>query len=169
MDMLNDPSMKEVVDEFCSETEELLSTLESQLEDLEDNPADSAKFEEFGQVIDRVMGSASTLGAMQIAKFCELGKVIGYKSSQVEDLKLRNVVVAILFDAIDLLQKMIDQLKTGNDKALATLNTEAFGTRLKWLSDKFKDIDRASVSFSEDDSKEMGQGDIDNLMESLGL
>ena len=78
------------------------------------------------------------------------------------------VVVAILYDAIDLLGLMITKIKTGNSKVLKQLNTEAFGTRLKWLSNKFKDIDRASCSI-EKDSKELDQESIDQLMQNLGL
>lgn len=169
MSILNDPSMKEVVDEFCTESEELFSKLEDILEQLEDSPENRALLEEFGQVIDRVMGSAKTLGADEIATFCELGKIIGYKSSQVEDQALVNVVIAVLFDAVDLLQKMLNQLKTGNTHLLNDMNTEAFATRLKWLSDKFKNIDRASCSYDSQSSENLEQSSIDDLMKSLGL
>ncbi len=167
MNLLEDPSMKEVVIEFCDEAQDLFGQLEESLETLEDNPNNSKELENFGQIIDRVMGAAKSIGADEIATFCELGKLIGYKSSQTDDAPLLNVVVAILFDTIDLLNKMITKLKTGDAKPLHALNTEAFVSRLNWLSDKFKDIDRSSCNIEE--NKELDQKSIDDLMKTLGL
>lgn len=170
MSLLNDPSMKEVVDEFCDETNLLIDELEDILDSLEEDIEDSTLLETFGQKIDRIMGSAATLGADEIAKFCELGKIIGYKSSQAENLQLREMVVAILFDTIDLLRQMVSSIKTSEQALLKQINTEAFGSRLKWLSDKFKDIDRASVSYKEgQESEKQDQAQIDDIMKSLGL
>ena len=151
MNMLSDPSMKEVVDDFCTESETLLNQLQDVLDDMEDGPENSANFEKFGQIIDRIMGAAATLQADQISKFAELGKAIGYKSSQVDDIDLRNIVTAILFDTVDLFQKIITGIKTGDSESLETLNTDAFVSRLQWLKEKFKNVERASV--------EMGGGE----------
>ena len=169
MDMLSDPAMKEIVDDFVDETLGFFEELNDILEDLEDDPKESAKLEKFGQIIDRVMGAARSIGAGEIATFCELGKVIGYKSSQANDIPLREVVVAVLFDALDILKEMVSQLKSGKDNALKDINTEAFGTRLNWLSEKFKNIERASVAYSKEDKEVLAQNSIDDLMASLGL
>jgi len=172
MDMLNDPAMKEIVDGFCEESLELLDQLEETLDELEDDPTNSELLEKFGQVIDRMMGGAKSIGADEIATFSELGKVIGYKSSQVNDPPLLAVVVAILFDAVDLIRKMVIKIQTKESDGLQNLNTEAFGTRLRWLSEKFKNIERASVSYTEQDAEnaeELDQSSIDDLMASLGL
>lgn len=166
MTLLNDPSMKEIIIDFCDEAEQLFDQLQASLEKLEDNPNNTPELEKFGQVIDRIMGAAKSIGASEIATFCELGKVIGYKSSQITDVPLIEVVVAVLFDSLDLLRKMILALKSGNDKVMGQLNTKAFVTRLKWLSDKFKAIERSSVAI---DKNNLSQGSIDELMKSLGL
>ena len=138
---------------------------------LEEDSSGAEELEKFGQIIDRVMGSAQTIGAEEISRFCELGKVIGYKSSQTTDLPLLNVVVAILFDAVDLLRGMVTSLQSGNSKTLNGLSTKAFATRLKWLSNKFQNIDRASVEsdVKYENNKKMSQSSIDDLMASLGL
>jgi HPt (histidine-containing phosphotransfer) domain-containing protein len=167
-EMLNDPEMKEIVIGFCDEALELFNELEEVLCELEDDPTSVENFEQYGQIIDRVMGAAKTVGAEHIAMYCELGKIIGYKASQATEESLLNVVVAILFDSNDILKKMVGQLKEGNHKLTERINTQAFGTRLRWLSDKFKHIDRASCSIKEEDDK-MGQSDIDNLLAGLGL
>jgi hypothetical protein len=164
MSMLNDPSMKEIVIDFCNEADDLFDLLEASLEILEQNPLNTKELEKFGQVIDRIMGAAKSIGAIEMAAFCELGKVIGYKSSQIKDVPLIEVVVAILFDSILLLRKMNQALRDGNDHSMKMLNTHTFATRLSWLSAKFKDIDRASCAVDN-----MNQDSIDNLMKSLGL
>ena len=172
MSLLDDPSMKEIVDGFCEESNELLGQLEDALDILEDDPSNTAQLEQFGQIIDRVMGAAKSIGADEIATFCELGKVIGYKSSQTDDLPLLNVVVAVLFDAVDLLEKMVEKLQTGSEKQLEGLNTKAFVSRLNWLSSKFKDIERASVTYKKEGvgaENNLSQNSIDDLMASLGL
>ena len=167
MQPVDDP---EIIEDFCRESEDLFDQLEEALENLEDDPQNSTELENFGQIIDRVMGAARSIGAEEIATFCELGKVIGYKSSQTEDLPLINVVIAVLFDAVDLLRKMVEGLKHGSNDPLKGLNTKAFGTRLKWLSEKFKHIERASLeSEVKKDDSQMDQGSIDDLMASLGL
>lgn len=165
---LKDPSMKEIVDEFCQESNNLISELQGLLELLEDDATQVQLLEKFGQVIDRIMGAAKTLGAEQIATFCDLGKTIGYKSSQINDQPLLEVVVAILCDATDLLEKMVVNLSAGQGETLKNLNTQAFATRLKWLSEKFKNIERGSVAFDHDSTK-VDQSEIDDLLESLGL
>jgi chemotaxis protein histidine kinase CheA len=169
MGLLDDPEMKEIVDGFCDESIMLLDQLESCLEDLEGDPTQVEKLEEFGQVIDRIMGAARTVGADEIATFCELGKAIGYKSSQTKDEALLEVVVAVLFDAQHLIKLMVNQLKTGQDSGLKSLNTQAFATRLRWLQDKFKNIERSSVAIEKKDDNVLDQSSIDDLMSSLGL
>ncbi|WP_372654848.1 hypothetical protein [Halobacteriovorax sp.] len=167
MSLLNDPSMKEVVDEFCDESLQLFNELEEILEEFEDDPTQTEKLEQFGQIIDRVMGSAKTIGADEIATFCELGKAIGYKSSQVNDRALLEVVCAIMFDSLELLKKMILQIKEGNSSSFEETSSTAFVTRLKWLKEKFNDIERASCAADPDAN--LSQTSIDDLMSSLGL
>jgi len=166
---LQDPGMKEIIDDFCKESNGYLTELEMTLELLEDKPNSPDDLEKFGQVIDRIMGAAKSIGSQEIATFCELGKVIGYKSSQTSDMALLNVVIAVLFDTVDLLKLMIEKLQTGKTKSLDGLNTDAFASRLKWLSEKFKDIERSSCAVSQEAKKKLSQSSIDDLMASLGL
>ena len=158
--------MQEIIDDFCAESFQLFEQLEGLLEQFESDFQNTTLLEQFGQIIDRVMGAAKAIEANDIAQFCELGKLIGYKSGQTKETTLLNVVVAILFDTVDLLKKMLTKFKTGDATPLKGLNTEAFATRLKWLSEKFKHIERASCATNK---AEMDQDAIDNLIASLGL
>jgi hypothetical protein len=62
--MLLDPEMSEVVDEFCEESDGIYTELEEILESYEDEP-DPKKLENFGQIIDRIMGAAKSIDAQQ--------------------------------------------------------------------------------------------------------
>lgn len=165
MTMLDDPSMKEIVIDFCIEAESLFDQLEVCLQHLEENPNSPKELEKFGQIIDRIMGAAKSIGASEVAIFCELGKIIGYKSSQIKDIPLIEVVVAILYDSLDVLRKMITAIKEGNDSSMKKINPKVLVTRLNWLSAKFKDIDRSSCTIDGN----LNQNSIDDLMQSLGL
>ena len=167
----------EIIEDFCSESSKLLIELEEILDELEDDPNDySRKLENFGQIIDRIMGAAKSIQADEIALFCDLGKIIGYKSSQIEDKPLINVVIAVLFDAVDLLNGMISSLKSKDNTKLNSLNTEAFSSRLRWLSEKFKHIERSSVAYKDEEknkktdaNEKMDQASIDDLIDALGI
>lgn len=139
--MLDDP---EIRDDFCNSSMELITEMESLLEDFEDEDTevDASNLEKYGQLIDRIMGAADTLGATQIGQICRLGKIIGYKSSQSKDKKLQVVTAGIGLDSLDILSEMFNNLKAG--KTDENRDIDAFIGRLKWLSGKFKDIDRAS-------------------------
>ena len=165
MSLINDPSMKEIIVDFCNEAESLFDQLEQTLSLVEENPNQAKELEKFGQIIDRIMGAAKSIGAEEISTFCELGKVIGYKSSQIKDLPLIEIVVAVLFDSLHMLRQMNQSLREGHDKSMNKLNTKAFATRLTWLSNKFKDIDRASCTYEAN----LSQNSIDDLMKSLGM
>ena len=167
MNFNDDPLMKEIVDEFCNETSDLLDLLDNSLRLIEEDTSNLKELEKFGQVIDRIMGAAKSIGATEMATFCELGKAIGYKSSQINEKALIEVVVAVLFDALELLKKMNSFLKAGDDKSMSKLNNKAFLTRLNWLCEKFKDIERSSCTVTDDVT--LNQKSIDELMKSLGL
>lgn len=168
MEALKDPEMKEILEGFCQESDELFEKLEEVLEDFEDDPSNTSKLEEYGQIIDRIMGAAKSIGLDDIGKICELGKIIGYKSSQAKEPELLEVVSAVLFDALEILRDMNDKLKSGDFDGLSNVNSKAFKSRMKWISDKFKDIQRSSCDIGSGEDQ-LDQDDIDKLMNGLGL
>lgn len=167
MSMLSDPEMEEIVIGFTEEADALYDQLMEILESYEDDPSQK-KLEEFGQVIDRVMGAAKSIEAHRTGNFCELGKTISYKASQSMDQELLNIVVAVLFDTVEILQKMNMKIIKEKTEELNDVNLDRFSTRLRWLSEKFQNIERASVAF-ETDTGGADQKSIDELLASLGL
>ncbi|MDH4468704.1 MAG: hypothetical protein QE271_11660 [Bacteriovoracaceae bacterium] len=175
---LFDDSMKEIVLDFCKESDKFLNELEEILFALEEDLSQGHLLEKFGQVIDRIMGAAKALEFHKISTMCELGKIIGYKSSQINDQKLINIVVAVLFDSVEILKKMLKLVAESGEINITGISTSAFITRLKWLSEKFQHIERASVTIGdanivskEEPKSSTGnvQDSIDDLLKELGM
>jgi chemotaxis protein histidine kinase CheA len=168
MSMLIDPDMSEIVDGFVIESKELYQELTTILEDYEDAP-NQLHLEKFGQVIDRVMGAAKSIEADKTGHLCELGKTISYKASQSTDKELLNIVIAVLFDTIEILEKIIASIEENRTENVAGFNFDQFSSRLRWLSKKFEDIKRSSVAIDPIHEQEEDQQSIDALLTSLGL
>jgi len=167
MSMLEDPEMVEIIEDFVGESGGILEELETILEDYEDEPA-ACKLEEFGQIIDRIMGAAKSVDADKTGLYCELGKTISYKASQSMDQHLLDIVVAVLFDTIEILKVMNGNLLELKEERVQGINLDVFGTRLKWLADKFKYIQRSSVAIEVKEDKQ-DQKSIDQILADLGL
>jgi chemotaxis protein histidine kinase CheA len=166
-DFLKDPEMVEAVDEFCIETNQLLEELEDILEKFEDSPTETALLEKYGQVIDRIMGAAKSLGAIKIGTICEFGKIIGYKSAQCNDSTLQEIVTAFLFDTNEVLLELIKSVEISREEKFDSFDIDGFIKRLEWLKEKFSGIERSSVAVakkSEKDSTIMSTQDLKDLL-----
>jgi chemotaxis protein histidine kinase CheA len=168
---INDPDMKEIVIEFCDESDELLEKLKDTLDEFEDDPARGELLEIFGQTIDRIMGAAKTLGLAEIGDLCQMGKIIGYKGSQTKEQPLQEVTSGVLFDLTDLLEVLLLNVREG--KSDHDYNVSAFKDRLQWLASKFKHIERASCSFDEKEAEKKKApktttAELDRLINQFG-
>ena len=161
--MLNDPNMKEIVDEFVVESLDLCTELEDYIEQMDEDLSNSKAFETFGQIIDRIMGAAKSFQAERTSALCELGKTIGYKASQADSTQLREITVGCLQDLLEMLQGILNSIKEGKGEEIKQTNVEKFVERLRWLDTKFVGITRSSVAINE------SQENIDDLLEKLNL
>lgn len=133
----------EILHGFYEETQALLKELIDISEEFEETSRVEL-LENFGQIIDRIMGAAYTLELVEIGRFCELGKKIGYKASQASDQKLVELAGPILADTTEILQSMINGL-TDKESHPSNEMLNAFRDRLKWFLEKFQDIERATT------------------------
>jgi phage-related minor tail protein len=135
--------------------------------------------EDYGQIVDRIMGGASSLvmgGAgnelvEQISAYAELCKLVGYKCAQVqENPELFTTTVAFLADATEMLDKMMVDLGTEDEKSVKDLLNQTFLDRLRWINERFSEDLRGSVAIEQED-KPVGldQSEIDNLLKKMGL
>lgn len=162
---INDPDMFEIVLEFCDESETLLEQCLNCLEEFEDDPTQTPFLEKYRQIIDRMMGAAATLGFNEIASLCEMGKIIGYKSSQGDQQALNEMACGILMDLTDLLEILVTNLKEKKNEH--DFDIPSFSSRLQWLADKFKHIERASCDFEAEDDEAISSSELDDLISGL--
>lgn len=169
---LNDPEMKEIIIEFCDESDDLLEELRDILDEFEDNPESGALLEKYGQTIDRIMGASQTLGLNEIGHLCQMGKIIGYKGSQADNKALQELTGGVLFDLCDLLEVILVNIRDGKKQNEHDFNIEAFKGRLEWLAGKFKHIERASCDFEEEKPQakksQKTTAELDRLISQFG-
>lgn len=96
--MLNDSGInidQDFMDTFLTDAFEVLANLKqfmSSFNSLEDR----SLFEQYGQQVDRIMGAAFTLSLSEIGELTKMGKELGYKASQVDDINKLISVQSIL-------------------------------------------------------------------------
>jgi len=172
----------EILKEFQIESKNLIQQITEILEKCEGDFSQVKSLEEYGQVVDRVMGGAKSLamglsGATsdhfihKIGDYAALCKAVGYKASQIEDNEqFYDVAVAFLLDATEMLTEMIDKILETKPANFKDLFSQTFLDRLKWISSQFGAEYRASVDVKQATKvKKMSQGEIDNLLKKLGL
>jgi hypothetical protein len=169
MSMLTDPEMEEVIINICDESSAIYDKIEAMLEEYEEEPC-RKKLENFSQTIDRVMDAVKSIDAHKSGLYCELGKIISNKASQCEEKQLLDIVVAVLFDTVDILKSMNKNIIIAKEEKVYGVNLEAFSTRIQWLAQKFQNIKMSSISVSDEGgSVDMNQKSIDDILKDLGL
>ena len=83
-------------------------------------------------------------------------------------MKLLEIVTAVLFDTLDILNSLLENIEKSGEEKVEGINLETFANRLKWLEEKFSHVERASVSIDENEPKNK-QESIDQLLADLGL
>lgn len=147
--------MDELIQEFCLETNTIISDLESLLEKLEENPSDFQLLETFGQKVDRIMGAAKSLEYLTIGTITEFCKSISYKAAQSKNTELVIIVVAFLFEAVEALKEMSKTLSTSGLEQLDPTISKTIFSRLEFISQKLIHIQRSSVAINDQDLLEL--------------
>lgn len=170
----------EIVNDFQTESRGLIKEMMVTLETCEGDYSQVLRLENYGQIVDRIMGGAFSLVAQmetpnllmkQVGDYAAICKAVGYKASQINDNEeFYDVCVAFLLDATEVLRDLVDAISGQPSAELKDFVTKTFIERLKWLSERFGQGYRASVGVSKKtkDSK-MSQNQIDDLMKKLGI
>lgn len=100
---------------FLEESLENLQTLNESLLDLEQNPEDTDRVNEIFRVAHTIKGMAATMGFMELAELThKMEDVLAeFRSGE---LKVTQKVVTVLFDCLDTLEKMVDNVQEGSDE-----------------------------------------------------
>lgn len=164
---------KEMLNDFLTESKELIESMMELLEGLEGNYSAIARLADYGNQVDRIMGGAQNLALMVgpddpmhlVSDYTALCKAVGYKASQIKNNpQFYDICVAFLIDATETLDSILDRL----DQPVAVIKSEISSTfleRLRWISKKFSTEVRASVGTS----SPLDQEGIDELMKKLGF
>ena len=72
---------------------------------------DPKNFEQFGQQVDRLMGAAYTLSLNFFGELSKMGKEIGYKSSQLNEIEKLLVIHSLLSQLVKTLNAILKQYK----------------------------------------------------------
>lgn len=171
--------MDEILVEFKDESKKLVDEMNEILEEVDGQFSHKFLLENYGQLVDRIMGGAKnilTLGldsgpnVEKIGKYAELCKLVGYKTSQVDNEQLFTVAVAFLLDATEMLDSMITEFGTANQVDVKSLLNKTFLDRLSWVASKFDEKLRASVAVTKDSGPgKKSQDQIDSLLKQLGI
>lgn len=148
--------MDEILDDFRSESKGLVDELMDILDEVEGEYDRRGDLEKYGQVVDRIMGGAKSLemavdvgesNLPKIGMYAELCKIVGYKASQIEgNEQFFDAVVAVLLDATEMLEQMVNNLGSEGEKNIKDLLSNTFLDRLKWISGHFDANMRSSIA-----------------------
>jgi hypothetical protein len=113
--MLNDSGTEideEFLGFFLEESVEVVSHLKNFVKSFK-KINDKHFFEKFGQQVDRIMGAAYTLSLTSIGDLSRMGKELGYKSTEVNDIEKLLVIQSLLAQLAKALDKIMKDLKKG--------------------------------------------------------
>ncbi|MDR3593967.1 chemotaxis protein CheA [Clostridium sp.] len=102
---------------FLEESLENLQTLNESLLDLEQNPEDTDKVNEIFRVAHTIKGMAATMGFTDLAELTHKMEDVLAEFREGE-LKVTQDVVTVLFDCLDTLEKMVDNVQEGSDEKI---------------------------------------------------
>lgn len=168
----------EILKEFQSESKNLIENLLQILEECEGHFDQVQRLGEYGQKVDRIMGGAQSIGLTindpshfihKVGDYSAICKAVGYKASQITDNEeFYEICVALLLDATETLNEMVDFLLDEEAKDMKDIVSQTFLDRLNWVSAQFGAEYSASVSVQKTEGK-MSQEEIDGLLKKLGL
>ena len=102
---------------FLEESIDNLQTLNDSLLTLEQNPDDADKLNEIFRVAHTIKGMAATMGYSKMSELTHKMEDVLSKFREGE-LKVTKDVVTVLFDCLDTLEKMVDNISDGNDEGM---------------------------------------------------
>ena len=104
---------KEMIDFFVDEIKEIKTDLSVRVDSLvtgSDKKMEGGPFEEFGQMIDRIYGTAATMGFGEIASYCKALKDVCYMASQSENLKGQKKTLRMMIECIGFMETLVEAI-----------------------------------------------------------
>lgn len=136
---------------FLEESIENLQTLNESLLDLEQCPDDVDKLNQIFRVAHTIKGMAATMGFADVAELTHKMEDVLSKFREGE-LKVTEQVVTVLFDCLDTLEKMINNIEEGSeekvriDEIIKALEVIAVGNLEESSEDAISSTDEVAIS-----------------------
>lgn len=142
-------SENELIDEFVSEVKNIHKDLRTIVNtQLKTPKMDNALFENFGQLVDRIYGTAMTLGFIDIGKYFLAIKEISYMSSQSNHEVGKKKSLRMMMECVDNMEKIC--LSVYSKEELKNLNRLFFTVEIakaeRLAKSDFQGIIRKSVA-----------------------
>ena len=97
----------ELVDDFVAEIKSIHIELKLIVNtQLKTPKMDKVLFEKFGQFIDRIYGTATTMGFIEIGKYLQAMKAISYMSSQCNNEVGQKKALRMMMECVDNIEKI---------------------------------------------------------------
>lgn len=153
---------------FLEESLENLQTLNESLLELEQNPEDTDKVNEIFRVAHTIKGMAATMGFTDLAELTHKMEDVLAEFREGE-LKVTQDVVTVLFDCLDTLEKMVDNVQEGSDEkvdiegimaALADIKNNGNGQASNNVPESTTETSENNVIANKDLSLELNEYDI---------
>jgi len=141
-------SQVELVNDFIAEVKTLHLQLKVILEaQLKTPKMDKANFEKFGQLIDRIYGTATTLGYTEIGKYLLAVKTVSYLSSQCDREVGQKKALRMMMDCVDYVEKIYSNINNKDAmKHLYRLFVGEIAKAERLEKTDFQNITRKSVA-----------------------
>lgn len=139
---------EDLVSDFISEVKtihlELKVILAAQLKTPK---MDKALFEKFGQLIDRIYGTATTMGYTDIGKYLYAVKSVSYLSSQCDREVGQKKALRMMMDCVDYIEKIHMHIRNKDEmKNLYRLFVVEIAKADRMSKNEFQNITRKSVA-----------------------
>lgn len=144
---------------FLEESLDNLQTLNESLLELEQNPEDIDKVNEIFRVAHTIKGMAATMGFTDLAELTHKMEDVLSEFREGE-LKVTSDVVTVLFDCLDTLERMVDNVQEGSDEKVDIEGIMAKLAEIKECGNKTADNDEES-SDEDDNDEDMGLNQYD--------
>jgi hypothetical protein len=139
---------EELVNDFIAEVKilhlELKVILNAQLKTPK---MEKALFEKFGQLIDRIYGTSTTMGYVEIGKYLYAVKSVSYLSSQCDREVGQKKALRMMMDCVDYIEKIHMHIRNKDEmKNLYRLFVVEIAKAERMEKTEFQNIARKSVA-----------------------
>ncbi len=109
--------MKEIIDDFLIEADELIASLDNNFVALESSPDDLDLLNEIFRAVHTIKGTSSFLGFEQVTTLSHRMEDILNKLRKAE-IKMSPEIMDVLLEALDLLKLLLDNVRSGIDEQI---------------------------------------------------